>query len=306
MCTTRSTLDGNGRHDEVVGDVLAGEQRQRAQLGDRLAGRVGVDRAHARQAGVQRDQQVEALLLADLADDEPLRPHPQRLLDEPAQAEPRRCPRGWPGGSASTTTSGKRQPDLEDLLAGDHSLARPGSRPPRQLSSVVFPACVPPATMMLRPAATAASRNARGRRVKRAERRPAHRGSARVTTNLRMLTAQSLRVMSGITTCSRLPSGKDRVNERVGQIHPSAGGLQHPLDQVADLIGAQDRGGQLAAAATGNEDPTRLVDPDLLDVAVVEVAAEAGRSRRPRRTPRRADLMRVFETGQRAPDERSS
>ena len=60
----------DGRDDERRPDVLARQQRQRAHLDDGLAGAVGVQRAHAGQAGVQRDEQVEALLLAHLADDD--------------------------------------------------------------------------------------------------------------------------------------------------------------------------------------------------------------------------------------------
>jgi hypothetical protein len=84
--------------------------------------------------------------------------------------------------------------------------SRTGMDALRQLSIVVLPACVAPATRMFNPATTAASRN-----------RPATAGSvpsstrsstwrAR-TTNLRMFNAQCSRVASGIATCSRLPSG---------------------------------------------------------------------------------------------------
>jgi hypothetical protein len=40
-----------------------------------------------RQAAVQRDEQVQALLLADLADQDAVRPHPQGLLDQAAQLD---------------------------------------------------------------------------------------------------------------------------------------------------------------------------------------------------------------------------
>src|SRR5690606_22839894 len=77
----------DGRHDEPVRDVRPGEQRQRAHLGDRLASRVGVDRAHAGNARVQGDEQVEALGLAALADDDAVRAHAQRLLDQAPQRD---------------------------------------------------------------------------------------------------------------------------------------------------------------------------------------------------------------------------
>jgi hypothetical protein len=49
----------HGRDDERRSDVLAGQQRQDAHLHHRLAGAVRVQRAHAGQSGVQRDQQDE-------------------------------------------------------------------------------------------------------------------------------------------------------------------------------------------------------------------------------------------------------
>ena len=57
-------------HDEAVADIFAGQQGEGAQLGDGLARGVGMDGAHARQATVERDQQVKAFLLAYLTDDD--------------------------------------------------------------------------------------------------------------------------------------------------------------------------------------------------------------------------------------------
>ena len=76
----------------------------------------------------------------------------------------------------------------------------------RQLSSVVFPAWVPPATMRFSPLATAASR----KRAAWVVIVPRAISSSRLVaerTNLRMFTDQCRRVMSGMTTCSREPSG---------------------------------------------------------------------------------------------------
>jgi hypothetical protein len=49
------------------------------------ASRIGVDGAHPGNAGIQGDEQVEAFQLTDLADDEPLGTHPQRLADQVPQ-----------------------------------------------------------------------------------------------------------------------------------------------------------------------------------------------------------------------------
>jgi hypothetical protein len=88
---------------------------------DNLAGAVRVQRAHARQAGVQRNQQVEALLLPHLADDDPGGPHPQRLLDQAPQ-------RDLTGALEVGLTClhrddvGQRHLEFENLLAGHHPL----------------------------------------------------------------------------------------------------------------------------------------------------------------------------------------
>jgi hypothetical protein len=56
--------------------------------------------AHAGQPGVERDEEVEALLLAHLAEDDAPRPRPHRLLHQvvqvisPVRLAHRRCP-GW-------------------------------------------------------------------------------------------------------------------------------------------------------------------------------------------------------------------
>ncbi len=143
----------------------------------------------------------------------------------------------------------------------------------RQLSIVVLPACVPPATTMLSPAATAASRNraACAGSVPRLDELVEGMGR---DDELPDVHAQCSRVMSGITTCSRDPSGEHRVHEGARQVDPTAGGLQHPLDEVPDLARGEDRRGQLAPAATGDEHPAGLVQPDLLDLGIVEVGLQ--------------------------------
>ncbi len=115
------------RDDEPRRDVLAGQQRKRAHLDDRLAGGVGVDGAHPGQPGVERDEQVEALGLAHLADHDAGRPHPQRLLDQPAQRHlAGALEAGLPALHARHVA--QRDPQLEHLLAGDHPLARGNGR----------------------------------------------------------------------------------------------------------------------------------------------------------------------------------
>ena len=84
--TTRSTHAATVDGDESPVEVLAGEQRERRELAQRLARRVGVHRGHAGRAAVEREQHVERLGAADLADDDPVGSHAQALAHEVAQA----------------------------------------------------------------------------------------------------------------------------------------------------------------------------------------------------------------------------
>ena len=63
---------------------------------------------------------------------------------------------------------------------------------------------------------------------------------------------------------------------------------------------AQDQVGQLVPAVAGDEDPARVVDPDLLDGRVVEERLQRRRSRRPAR-PARRPPRRGRGTGATAP-----
>jgi len=77
--------------------------------------------------GVEGDQQVQALLLTDLADEQPVGPHPQRLLDQAALPDLALALQvGLPGLHRHRV----RQPhlELEHLLTGDHTLARRDGR----------------------------------------------------------------------------------------------------------------------------------------------------------------------------------
>jgi len=82
----------------------------------------------------------------------------------------------------------------------------PGMAAANAFKSVVFPVCVPPDTRMLSPATTAASRNRAPCPVSVPRATSSSRACA-VSTNLRMFSDQCRRVISGITTCNRDPSG---------------------------------------------------------------------------------------------------
>ena len=192
-------------HDEPGTDVLAGQERQRAHLDQRLPGRVGVDAHHAGQPGVEGEQEIEALGRSDLADDESGRPHAQRLLDQHPQ-------RDLAGALEPGLARLQRHPvgmvalQLEDLLGRDESLrAGDGGRKAVQQRGLAG----------LRAAGdddVEPGEDARVEERRRRRRRPC-RGWTRssrlcaLATNLRMLTAAKSRLMPSSTTCSRWPPG---------------------------------------------------------------------------------------------------
>ena len=53
------------------------------------------------------------------------------------------------------------------------------------------------------------------------------------------------------------------VDERLGQVEAAPAALEHPLDEVTDLLRVEDQGCQLVPAATGHEDAAGVVDPEL-------------------------------------------
>ena len=74
--------------------------------------------------------------------------------------------------------------------------------------------------------------------------------------------------------------GQGGVDEGLGEVEAAAAGHQHPLDEIADLLVAEDGRGQFADAAAGDEDPAGLVDPQLFDRGVVEVRLQRSELRR--------------------------
>jgi hypothetical protein len=83
-----------------------------------------------RQPGVERDEQVERLGLAHLADHEPVRAHPQSLLDQ--------APQGDLAGTLEARLAalhrdpvGARDRQFEGLLNGDDALVGPCRREQR-------------------------------------------------------------------------------------------------------------------------------------------------------------------------------
>ncbi|HVA61346.1 MAG TPA: hypothetical protein VNG13_12550 [Mycobacteriales bacterium] len=211
------------------------------------------------------------LLLAHLADDDPGGPHPQRLLDQPAQPDltgPFQV--GLPGLHRHHV--GQRDLQLENLFASDDALrSRDGRRQRVQerrlpgLRSTGHQDVEPGDHRRLEESGTLPGQRAEGNELVEGV-----RGQHELADVQRPVPPGDIRdhhVQPG-------PVGKHGVDEGLRYIHPSTRGLQHLLDQVADLRVGEDRGGQLAAAGPGHEDPSRFVDPDLLHGRIVEERLE--------------------------------
>ena len=98
-----------------------------------------------------------------------------------------------------------------------------GTAASRQPSSVVLPACVPPATMTFSPHADGGLEEARGLRGDRAAARPGRRAGSRCDTNLRTFTAQWRARDVGDDDVQAAAVGQRRVDERRADVDPAAG-----------------------------------------------------------------------------------
>ena len=89
------------------------------------------------------------------------------------------------------------------------------------------------------------------------------------------------------------------IDERRRDVHAAAGCLQHALDEIAHLRVTEREFELLRPAAARDEDTVGSVDPDLLDVRVIEVRLQGAEAReRGEHLPLRAHF--VGYKGQRA------
>lgn len=104
------------------------------------------------------DEQIEALGLTYLADDDPVRAHAQCFLDESPQRD---LAGPLEARLAALHRDGKSRHASLSSKTSSHTITRSfaGIEPPRAFTMVVLPAWVDPDTRMLSPARTAASRN---------------------------------------------------------------------------------------------------------------------------------------------------
>ena len=115
----RRDLLADGPHRQVD----AGHEHHGLEPGERVARRVGVQRRQrAVVARVHRLQHVERLGAADLADDDAVGPHAQRVADEVADRDLRPCPRCSAAGSRAGRRGAGVEPQLGGVLDRDDAL----------------------------------------------------------------------------------------------------------------------------------------------------------------------------------------
>ncbi len=88
------------------------------------------------------------------------------------------------------------------------------------------------------------------------------------------------------------PVGQRGVDERRADVDTTPRALEHPLDQVAHLPVTESERAVLGDAVAGDEDTVGGVDPDLLDLRIVQEGLERTEARQARdHLPRGLDLI---------------
>ena len=87
-----------------------------------------------------------------------------------------------------------------------------------------------------------------------------------------VLTLIGLSMLAGWQSALRLPGRHPDPTEVTST---------HPLDELVHLSGVEAQVGQLVATPARDEDPTRIVDPDLLHLGVVEERLQRAEARHP-------------------------
>ena len=244
-------------------------------------------------AGVHRREHVDHLGAADLADDEPVGPHPQRLPDQRAQGDlagaldvgrPRLERRRRGGGRGAARRRPRPAPAARSAA----------TRESRALSRVVLPLPVPPLTRNARRRRTTGSQQLGARRGDRAGRDQLGQGEHPLTAGPAARATVPGRDTGASTAWKRVPSAQPQVDVRRRRRRAAA----HRRPPAAGRAGARP-------ASSGNRTPVRsspaprstpdlvgAVDQDVGDARRAAAAARAGRRRRRRGAARRAPRAR--------------
>ena len=230
-----------------------------------------MQRRHPGQPRVQREKEVQALLGAHLPDDDPGRPHPQALLHQVTQSdltgalEPL-LPR------LHRDPVGMVEPQLEDLFGGDHPVTTGDARGQAVEQGGLA------GLRAARHDDVEAGPHGRVQELRSAFGEAAEadqvvqlRGAYDEFADVHRAEPPGDPVEHHVQA---MAVGKHRVDERLGQVDAASAGLEHPLDELLDLRRAEDGGGELVPAGAGHEHSAGVVDPDLLDGRVVEIALQ--------------------------------
>ena len=254
--------------DRTEGQVDACCQHQRLEAGQRVTGRVRVDRRQrALVARVHRLEHVQGLGAADLADDDPVGTHAQRVPDELADADLALALDVRRRASSVITCSCWSWSSAASSIVTIRS--SPGMKAETAFSVVVLPVPVPPEMRTLSFPRTHAARNWAdfAVSVSNAIRSSIVYGSRE---NFRIVSVGPLSESGGMIAFTRLPSGR-RVDHRGGLVH-SAPDLGDDLVDDPEEVGVvgERRVGPLDLACPLDEDPVEVVDHHLGHVVVPE------------------------------------
>jgi hypothetical protein len=226
-----------------------------------------VDTAESGQPAVEGDQEVEALRLADLPDDDAIGPHPQGLFDEAAEGDlPRPFEAGLSALHRDDVPIARRE--LEGLLHGDDAEGGIECRDERAEHGGL-PCLRRPGHQQVGTGDHAGPQELRGLVTDRS----GGDELTEVADPRGELADVDRHVAPGDVRDDDVQPGpvrQRRVDERVGQIDPTSGRSEHPFHEVADVALAEDDVGELRHPGTCHEHLGRLVDPDLLDARVVQ------------------------------------
>ena len=175
---------------------------------------------------------------------------------------------GWRHCIAATSRNGIFSSKTSSQVT---TRSREGIAAARQLSIVVLPAWVPPATRMFRPAAT--------RRVEEPRRRPRQRAQPHEVVEVVGLDDELADVDApvgpgdvGDDHVEPGAVGQGGVDERRRQVHPAPRRLQHPLDEVAHLVGGQERAWSARRCRRGRRTPS--------SGSLIQISSTVGSSRK--------------------------
>ncbi len=269
----RDQIDGcrhRGQHETRV-DVAPCQERQSRELREGLTRRVGVDRRRTGHAGVEREEEVERLGVADLTDDESIRPHAQRFFHEATECDL--------AGALQTRLPALQRDDIrrvdgqfERLLDGDDAVigrtrgdqcaeqgGLPGVRRTRDQD-----AAATRHRMLQQPCSRRVDGADLHERVEIAVRgqeladvdRPVPPGDVGDHD------VQSTAVRQGC------------VDEGLAQVDTPTRSVQHPFDEVAHRGIRQGERHTLGDTGAGDEDAVRSVDPQLFDGRILEIGLQ--------------------------------